>query len=164
MTLITMQGGAVVMRDGKVGTEQGCCCATCSCAGLSFGDPVYVGAMSVSLVVEFAAPSSCAAAVFTLDPVTLVYDGFVLYAYIAAPGWDGWVAVWITCTAGNWQLVVVVHRNDCTFGGGSNEVTGDVYTGSQVINGVCYPASGVFVPNFLAGYGVSVTATVSVVP
>lgn len=26
MTLITFQDGKVVMRDGKVGTEQGCCC------------------------------------------------------------------------------------------------------------------------------------------
>lgn len=32
MTLITMQGGAVVMRDGKVGTEQACCCpGECIC-------------------------------------------------------------------------------------------------------------------------------------
>ena len=29
MTLITFQGGAAVMRDGKVGTEQGCCCGGC---------------------------------------------------------------------------------------------------------------------------------------
>lgn len=30
MTSITFQDGKVVMRDGKVGTEQGCCCG-CSC-------------------------------------------------------------------------------------------------------------------------------------
>ena len=28
MTLITVQDGKVVMRDGQVGTEQGCCCST----------------------------------------------------------------------------------------------------------------------------------------
>jgi len=32
MTLITVQDGAVVMRDGQVGTEQACCCdAPCAC-------------------------------------------------------------------------------------------------------------------------------------
>lgn len=30
MTLITFQDGAVVFRDGKVGTEQACCCDTCA--------------------------------------------------------------------------------------------------------------------------------------
>jgi hypothetical protein len=29
MTLITVQDGTVVMRDGKVGTEQACCCGLC---------------------------------------------------------------------------------------------------------------------------------------
>jgi hypothetical protein len=31
MTLITFQDGAVVMRDGKVGTEQDCCCEQPPC-------------------------------------------------------------------------------------------------------------------------------------
>lgn len=31
MTLITFQDGKVVMRDGKVGTEQACCCQQCEC-------------------------------------------------------------------------------------------------------------------------------------
>jgi hypothetical protein len=32
MTLITLQGGKLVLRDGKVGTEQACCCdAECVC-------------------------------------------------------------------------------------------------------------------------------------
>ena len=32
MTSITFQDGKVVMRDGKVGTEQGCCCGCCGCS------------------------------------------------------------------------------------------------------------------------------------
>jgi len=32
MTLITFQDGAVVMRDGQVGTEQACCCNLCRCS------------------------------------------------------------------------------------------------------------------------------------
>lgn len=31
MTLITFSNGNVVMRDGKVGTEQACCCQACEC-------------------------------------------------------------------------------------------------------------------------------------
>lgn len=34
MTLITFQDGAVVFRDGQVGTEQQCCCK-CTCADLA---------------------------------------------------------------------------------------------------------------------------------
>jgi hypothetical protein len=30
MTLITLQDGKVVLRDGKVGTEQACCCEACN--------------------------------------------------------------------------------------------------------------------------------------
>jgi len=31
--LITIQGGRLVLRDGKIGTEQACCCCDCSSAG-----------------------------------------------------------------------------------------------------------------------------------
>ena len=31
MTLITFDAGKVIMRDGKVGTEQECCCTKCRC-------------------------------------------------------------------------------------------------------------------------------------
>jgi hypothetical protein len=31
MTKITLQGGKAVLRDGKVGTEQECCCPQCVC-------------------------------------------------------------------------------------------------------------------------------------
>jgi hypothetical protein len=34
MTLITFSDGKVVMRDGKVGTEQACCCDEFDCTGL----------------------------------------------------------------------------------------------------------------------------------
>jgi hypothetical protein len=30
MTLITLQDGRIVLRDGKVGTEQACCCGCCT--------------------------------------------------------------------------------------------------------------------------------------
>jgi hypothetical protein len=47
MTLITFNDGKVLMRDGKVGTEQGCCCEEGSCCNdldlnvLLYGDEPY---------------------------------------------------------------------------------------------------------------------------
>jgi hypothetical protein len=35
MTLITLQDGKIVLRDGKVGTEQACCCEPCTPAALT---------------------------------------------------------------------------------------------------------------------------------
>ena len=39
MTLITLQDGRIVLRDGKVGTEQACCCGGCPpgyvCCGIA---------------------------------------------------------------------------------------------------------------------------------
>ena len=41
MTLITVQDGKIVMRDGKVGTEQECCCGEVAC-GTDCGETVTV--------------------------------------------------------------------------------------------------------------------------
>ena len=41
MTLITFQDGKPVLRDGKVGTEQECCCESCSCSILNLNDLLY---------------------------------------------------------------------------------------------------------------------------
>ena len=44
MTLITFSDGKVVMRDGKVGTEQACCCGCPSCISLwMFPDTAFTG-------------------------------------------------------------------------------------------------------------------------
>lgn len=40
MTLITFQDGKPVLRDGKVGTEQACCCGECL---VFFGSPTFYG-------------------------------------------------------------------------------------------------------------------------
>lgn len=37
MTLITFQGGKVVMKGDLVGTEQACCCSDCTCEEPDFG-------------------------------------------------------------------------------------------------------------------------------
>lgn len=49
MTLITMQNGSVVMHDGAVGTEVGCCCA--GCAGCACdGATIPIGGNARSIV------------------------------------------------------------------------------------------------------------------
>lgn len=42
MTLITFRDGKVLMRDGKVGSEQSCCCNQCRC---SLECPEFAGAI-----------------------------------------------------------------------------------------------------------------------
>lgn len=56
MTLITFQGGQVVMRDGKVGTEQDCCCdgppeCVCPelCEEITFEANATIGGMTVTV-------------------------------------------------------------------------------------------------------------------
>lgn len=53
MTLITFSAGNVVMRDGKVGTEQACCCQGCVCPdlcqGITFDAEASIGGMTVSV-------------------------------------------------------------------------------------------------------------------
>jgi hypothetical protein len=52
MTLITFQDGKVVLRDGKVGTEQACCCQECVCPelcdGITFDVQASIGGMTVT--------------------------------------------------------------------------------------------------------------------
>lgn len=56
MTLVTMQDGTVVMRDGKVGTEQGCCCGGCNCSSSGSAPAVPSDAEKGLVWLEF---SSC---------------------------------------------------------------------------------------------------------
>jgi hypothetical protein len=41
MSSITIENGKIVVRDGKVGTEQACCCGSCGC-NLCDGDQIVV--------------------------------------------------------------------------------------------------------------------------
>lgn len=58
MTQITVQDGKVVMRDGKIGTEQGCCCSSeelCSCVGTDAVEDC--GIESISFDIDVALPN-----------------------------------------------------------------------------------------------------------
>ena len=52
MTLVTFQDGSVILRDGKVGTEQECCCVRCvcpeTCSGVAFEAEASIGGMTVN--------------------------------------------------------------------------------------------------------------------
>jgi hypothetical protein len=81
MTLITFQDGKPVLRDGKVGTEQECCCGECL---VFFGSPPFYG-----YAPEDWGPPSCFHAILSkvverlqdagwtaeLDESTIVVDG-----------------------------------------------------------------------------------------
>ena len=41
MTLITLQDGKIVLRDGKVGTEQACCCEGCPPGSVCLANVTY---------------------------------------------------------------------------------------------------------------------------
>jgi hypothetical protein len=77
MTAITIQDGAVVVRDGQVGTEQACCCSeeepVCD---LSAGEEVEQQAVSMT--------TDCTCEAGTLDG-EYQYDGHGLFGYT----WSG---------------------------------------------------------------------------
>ena len=79
MTKITIQDGKVVMRDGKVGTEQACCCEQqCPCE-LPLPENVTVTATLVislpAVEPQFGALDPCAEGQYTIGPFNI--DQFV---------------------------------------------------------------------------------------
>ena len=139
MTLITFQDGKAVMRDGKVGTEQGCCCGggqPCVCPtecvpglAISMGNapdcvvnesPFYIYYIDGSVV-----PGPCESGVVMVSQLQCI---------------DGeWIASLLICgpqCSGNYQKTLAV-GDDCL------PVAGDI-TGWTEINpmtGPCCPAS-----------------------
>jgi len=51
MTKITIQDGKIVMRDGKIGTEQQCCCQGCRCQCSSDGPPFVAESCGLQAVI-----------------------------------------------------------------------------------------------------------------
>ena len=103
MTLITVQDGAVVMRDGQVGTEQACCCGDeeCTCEQLVYDD------CPAEFTVTYDAEGS-------FDPdcdTTMTYTIAKAQLDPADPvtrGWQGgvvnFVSVTLFCQEGRWVL------------------------------------------------------------
>lgn len=52
MTLVTFQDGRVVMRDGKVGTEQACCCGQCDCTNCDVSVIVEIESETIDVGID----------------------------------------------------------------------------------------------------------------
>lgn len=151
MTLITMQGGAVVMKDGQVGTGSGCCCSespSCTCAQANITtcpesfDVTFegIGAFDPACTQNFT---------YTITKNDVNGDG-------TPDGWQGGVtnfhSVVLYCNDGRWLLSISADNYpfDCP-----------VIAGTAVdLGSVCNcPQTGVF--NALDIYGNPTTVTVT---
>jgi hypothetical protein len=95
MTLITFDGGMVVMRDNKVGTEQGCCCNVCGtdCTETITVD-VSVAGYSTQIVFDVSLGFG-----FHNEPGPEPFDFFNVSAFLSCSVVDG---------VPTWELVVTV--------------------------------------------------------
>ena len=78
MTAITIRDGKIVLRDGKVGTEQACCCGEVECSGISGGLGWYTDSEKQDFI-NFLATAGYSNPTFTPaqpfnDPVSLPYS------------------------------------------------------------------------------------------
>ena len=91
MTLITFDGGMVVMRDNKVGTEQACCCNVCGadCTETITVD-VSVAGYSTQIVFDVSLGFG-----FYSEAGAEPFDFFNVSAFLAARSWTA-------CLPGNW--------------------------------------------------------------
>ena len=142
MTLITFDGGKVVLRDGKVGTEQACCCsAVCgdNCLDTVTVD-VSVAGYAVTLTFSVADGSD------THSEFVGLFDYFLVSAFITCALVDGaplWTLVVSVCWQnGNdfgsedWEGEVLADGSGCpetgsvamgvTFGNGDATVTASI--------------------------------------
>lgn len=77
MTLITFQDGKPVLRDGKVGTEQACCCGECGCA-LREGHSIVVAVDGQDVTADW--PGCASGICYGPDGVILGSSGATFYA------------------------------------------------------------------------------------
>jgi hypothetical protein len=84
VTRITFQDGKVVLRDGKVGTEEACCCCSCPPCSDTFSFSVELGGLTATT--NFCSDGGYTGQAFDFE------DGFVLLAVSAG------------CDEGNWIL------------------------------------------------------------
>ena len=133
MTLITLQDGKVVMRDGKVGTEQACCCnPPCQCSAYSsnFSEPVVNPACQIDYItfdVEIFFPESTGnvlAAQVTLDGVSGGLNNTPSIVLIPDPafGCDYEIRAQLFCATfsnnfgafnNHWAIAITVIANSC---------------------------------------------------
>jgi hypothetical protein len=162
MTLITLQDGKVVLRDGKVGTEQACCCEPpCECSRYSGSRLVHPDCEIdyISFDVEFVFPT-CTGNIVQGTVVLTDTDGLnsgqaAIVVNNAAAGCDYNVRANLFCGSWSnasfspdpfdirWGLTVEVEGNTCCFficdffGSFSPQFP----MGTETRNGQCCPAA-----------------------
>lgn len=108
MTLITFDGGQVVMRDGKIGTEQACCCG-CEC---SFREGSVIVVTVDGTDVEFFGPSGPIDASGDFDSVEVCSSG---NAYLPDSYCEsrllssGDVSVYVGCHDADWEDLLLAN-------------------------------------------------------
>lgn len=133
MTLITVQyGNVVVMRDGKVGTEQECCCSDCTCEQPDFGTelpantPISIstdcvcfnnGTLSGSGTLGSITWSSCDS-ILSSGTIQIGYCGSKLFVVMDA-AWQGAAAGLFTPSGRSYGNFAGCPDNDVTESGGS---------------------------------------------
>ena len=150
MTLITFQDGKPLFRDGKVGTEQACCCG-CACQM-----PLPSGMVPhVSAVVTFPdIPGDCPSGDYPVElDLTLQFGAY--YGCVEIDLGEGIVCAiefYLHCTDGQWYGNPVVFTGPCsrasytcTIGNGGFIGTGETYAlPSSKQDGTCLPTFGEF--------------------
>jgi hypothetical protein len=119
MTLITLQGGKIVLREGKVGTEEACCCGGdlpecceyCEGTATVYGQEVEISSVIGQGDSENFWTLVCAGKV---DPPQLLSEGFLLFFSYAV------ARAWYECDAVTGKLVVKVRINAFGIAAGEN--------------------------------------------
>lgn len=149
MTLITFKDGAVVMHDGKVGSEQDCCCK-CQC---SFPFPAGV-VPHVTVTVTFPSvagdcPEGQYTTEFDLDQYFSSYTG--CGNLDLGNGIVCSVSVWLLCNDGQYFSFTAVYTGACNDSGYSCTVGNGGFVGvgsdshykhtTVTVDGTCLPDS-----------------------
>lgn len=180
MTLITWQDGQPVFRDGKIGTEQDCCCS-CECAA---GDSLTGKTISCTATLTLPnVPGDCPAGTYTVTFQLLWDAGLLNYQGCAAVDFGGGifgrVVALLVCDGetygppARWTSVCDFSTNgDCDFQNGTCQIGGflgffNPFAGanqhtSSTIDGVCVPNANTFTRtdpdlNITSSYTISVT-------
>jgi hypothetical protein len=161
MTLITLQDAAVVMRDGKVGTEQACCCGkpcTCRCLPGANINGVFLSpdCKLQKIIVDFdCSQLGPCTGNFTVEVTENDQDDFFPFSkrvQVDTPGGSITLSADLFCADDCIVLLIEVYSTflqvdgGCYFCGGNSDFNGRQFTlflnGTTDEEGVCCPVGG----------------------
>lgn len=156
MTRITLQNGKLVLRDGKVGTGQACCCGGCSgpCSALnpcpqgcacdtsgstSATSVCYQNGIPNPAITSQASCEECATECDYIECTEYTYPGYVYVeeGQECPEGWtpDGWGGCYEPCPPGWTNLGGACSRT--TYPTSCSECSGSCYTEGCTTTGNC---------------------------